>query len=315
MSYNKIGLLMDIVTRMQTSEEGVNLSKIMELYQVDKRTAIRYVKAIKEQFPQLIEIKGSGNRKSWRIPPETVNQHISVNFPELHSLERAIRLMKEKSPEDSENLDRLLNKIKAGMARPLLNKYEPDAEMIFESEKYAFRPGPKVRVDKKLMETLRTAILGCQAIIISYESKEARTEKLVWPYGFVYGNQPYLIAWNVKHSKMYTFNISRIKDVKVQDDYFTRDENFSLEEFMSQSFGIFHEEPFDVEWLFDKDVAKSASEYQFHPKQEMIHNDDGTLTVKFRAGGALEMDWHLYTWGNHVKVIKPENWDTMIKER
>lgn len=20
------------------------------------------------------------------------------------------------------------------------------------------------------------------------------------------------------------------------------------------------------------------------------------------------MDWHLYTWGNHVKVIKPENW-------
>ena len=40
----------------------------------------------------------------------------------------------------------------------------------------------------------------------------------------------------------------------------------------------------------------------------MIKNPDGTLTVKFRAGGRLEMDWHLYTWGNHVKVIKPKNW-------
>ena len=40
----------------------------------------------------------------------------------------------------------------------------------------------------------------------------------------------------------------------------------------------------------------------------MIKNQDGTLTVKFRAGGRLEMDWHLYTRGNHVKVIKPENW-------
>ena len=40
----------------------------------------------------------------------------------------------------------------------------------------------------------------------------------------------------------------------------------------------------------------------------MIKNQDGTLTVKFRAGGRLEKDWHFYTWGNHVKVIKPENW-------
>ena len=306
---------MDIVTRMQTSVEGVNLSQIMELYKVDKRTAIRYVKAIKEQFPQLIEIKGSGNRKSWRIPPETVNQHITVNFQELHSLERAIRLMKDKSQEDSENLDRLLNKIKAGMTRPTLNKYEPDAEMIFESEKYAFRPGPKIRVNKEFMETLRNAILACQVVTITYESKERTTDKVVYPYGFVYGNKSYLVAWNVEQSKMYTFDIRRIKNITVSDEYFPRDENFSLEEFMSQSFGIFHEEPFDVEWLFDKDVAKSASEYQFHPKQEMIHNDDGTLTVKFRAGGALEMDWHLYTWGKHVKVIKPENWDTMIKEK
>ena len=42
---------------------------------------------------------------------------------------------------------------------------------------------------------------------------------------------------------------------------------------------------------------------------EAIRNPDGTLTVKFRAGGAREMDWHLYTWGGHVKVIKPEDFD------
>jgi predicted DNA-binding transcriptional regulator YafY len=40
----------------------------------------------------------------------------------------------------------------------------------------------------------------------------------------------------------------------------------------------------------------------------MTENPDGTLTVKFKAGGHLEMDWHLYTWGEHVKVIKPEGW-------
>ncbi len=47
----------------------------------------------------------------------------------------------------------------------------------------------------------------------------------------------------------------------------------------------------------------------------MIKNTDGSLTVKFRSGGLREMDWHLYTWGEHVKVVKPENWYTMEKRR
>ena len=45
---------------------------------------------------------------------------------------------------------------------------------------------------------------------------------------------------------------------------------------------------------------------------ETVRNEDGTLTVKFRAGGRLEMDWHLYTWGKHVTVVKPENWREMV---
>jgi len=31
---------------------------------------------------------------------------------------------------------------------------------------------------------------------------------------------------------------------------------------------------------------------------------DGSLVVKFRAGGRKEMDWHLYTWGDEVEVLE-----------
>ena len=75
----------------------------------------------------------------------------------------------------------------------------------------------------------------------------------------------------------------------------------------------FKEEPFEVEWLFDKEVSADAKRYIFHPTQTKIENPDGTLTVKFQAGGSLEMDWHLYTWGNHVKVIKPKDWYKKIR--
>ena len=90
------------------------------------------------------------------------------------------------------------------------------------------------------------------------------------------------------------------------------DENFSLREYAEESFGSYHEPPFDVEWLFDAVVADEAAQYVFHPKQETVRNEDSTLTVKFRAGGRLEMDWHLYTWGKHVTVVKPENWREFV---
>jgi len=35
--------------------------------------------------------------------------------------------------------------------------------------------------------------------------------------------------------------------------------------------------------------------------------------VRFRAGGALEMSWHLFTWGDDVQVIKPKHLKDMLK--
>ena len=35
--------------------------------------------------------------------------------------------------------------------------------------------------------------------------------------------------------------------------------------------------------------------------------EDGVLTVRFKAGGVSEMRWRLVTWGDSVKVVKPAN--------
>jgi predicted DNA-binding transcriptional regulator YafY len=50
------------------------------------------------------------------------------------------------------------------------------------------------------------------------------------------------------------------------------------------------------------------------PTQEVELQPDGSLVVRFTAGGALEMAWHLYTWGRHVTVIQPENFWKRVKK-
>ena len=43
----------------------------------------------------------------------------------------------------------------------------------------------------------------------------------------------------------------------------------------------------------------------FHPTQRLEPGRDGSIVVRFRAGGLREMAWHLFTWGPSVEVLEP----------
>lgn len=307
--YNKTQTLNDLILWMQDADEGVSLKDIMEKYGVSLRTAIRMKDSIAEKYAQLKEISGQYNTKRWSLPKGTGREMISFSMEEIHALQNAVKLMSAKNIIDSQYIETAVHKIKALIGKDAINRIEPDAEALLEAEGYAFRPGPKIIINVANLKQLRHAIIACHRIRIKYDSEHNKDWREIFPYGFLYGNKHYLIAWDPSKRKMCHFNLNKIKEIEVLKSYFKRDPHFSLKEFSEQAFGVYQEKPFDVEWLFDAEVADSAAQYTFHPKQEVIRNPDGTLTVKFRAGGAREMDWHLYTWGGHVKVIKPEDFD------
>ncbi|MBQ8750602.1 MAG: WYL domain-containing protein [Alphaproteobacteria bacterium] len=307
--YQKTTDLMDLATFMQASSEGVSIQDIMDKFKVSRRTAIRMKDAIKLKYPNVKEVTGEQKVKRWSLSKEDNFSSICFSLDEINALQNAVKLMKTTKNIDADYLENVLHKIKALLGRDAFNKIEPDAEVLLETEGYALRPGPKLTVNKEFMAKLRNAILACKQIRIKYQSKTSDGWRTVYPYGFLYGNKHYLIAWHTKRFKMCHFDLNNISEIEVLDKYFARDEKFSLQKFSENSFGIYQEAPFDVEWLFDSIVAKDASKYQFHPSQQMTFNEDGSLTVKFRAGGAREMDWHLYTWGEHVKVIKPKDFN------
>ncbi len=313
--YKKTQTLTDLILWMQDSADGVSIKDIMGKFNVSQRTAVRMKDAIAEKYPQIQEISGRYNTKRWRLPQGTGKEIITFSTEEIHALQNASKLLATKNMIDSRYIDTVLHKIKAIIGNDAVNRIEPDAEALLEAEGYAFRPGPKIIINIEHLKRLRYAIIACNRIKIKYDSEHNKDWRELFPYGFLYGNKHYLIAWDPAKRKMCHFNLNKIKEIEVLNTYFKRDPHFSLKEFSEQAFGVYQEEPFDVEWLFDAEVADSAQQYTFHPKQETIRNSDGTLTVKFRAGGAREMDWHLYTWGGHVKVMKPVDFEELRKRR
>jgi predicted DNA-binding transcriptional regulator YafY len=90
------------------------------------------------------------------------------------------------------------------------------------------------------------------------------------------------------------------------DRVFSRREDFDLAAYAARSFGVFQEEPINVVPRFEPWAAGDAAGWVFHPSQSMSREADGSLIVQFRARGAQEMCWHLFTWGTAVTVVAPD---------
>lgn len=135
------------------------------------------------------------------------------------------------------------------------------------------------------------------------------------PYGFLLGKQHYLVGMSPdRHpGEARLFALGQIGRVNPLQRTFLKNESFSLRRFVERSFGVFQEAPQDIVWRFAPAVANTVEEYVFHPSQSMEAQRDGSTIVRFRAGGLMEMCWHLYTWGANVEVLQPPELVKLMK--
>ena len=110
------------------------------------------------------------------------------------------------------------------------------------------------------------------------------------------------------------WRLACISEAWITDAGFNPDPKFSLETFAKRSFGTFQENPFKVVLRFEPWVAGDVKPFVFHPDQSMEENEDGSVSVSFKAGGINEMCRHLFTWGESVTVEKPVRLRKLLTE-
>ena len=317
MRYEKADNLLQLALEMQAARGGLSLGDIGEKFGVSRRTAIRMRDAVLRLFPQAEEVETGERTKRVRIPTGTLDRLIGFTADELADLDVAIDVLRrDNMDEQATSLEGLMAKLRAVMKPEMARRIEPDLEVLLEAEHLAMRPGPKPRRRDLILGELRDAIKACRVVSIKYRTRTTRrvSTRKVRPCGFLYGHRHYLVAYNlVRGQEGYRmFSLPYVQGVEQTDEYFEQDPDFSLEEFSKQAFGVFHEDPFDVAWRFTPRAAPDAREFVFHLDQVAEEQDDGSLIVRFRAGGALEMCWHLFCWGEDVEVLEPEHLAEML---
>jgi predicted DNA-binding transcriptional regulator YafY len=313
MRYEKAETILRIALDMQGSALGLSLDDIRQNYAdkpISRRTADRLRDAVERLFPQIEQINPGEIPKRWRIPGGAVNGLANITADELAHLGTAVSLLRrENMHAHADGTERAVSKIRALLKRPVITRIDPDLEALTEAEGLAMRPAPRPKIDIEIVAVLRQAILSAKMVRLHYlyRGSGKRGFDTVHPYGFLYGMRHYLVAWSESDwaRDFRSFALSNIERVEILGKTFPRKRGFSLQDFAERSFGVFQEKPFDVVWSFSPKVAADARQFVFHPTQTFEEKPDGSLIVRFRAGGALEMCWHLFTWGPEIKILAP----------
>jgi predicted DNA-binding transcriptional regulator YafY len=322
MRYEKSAIVLRIALDMQGSALGLSLEDIRRRYAdraLSRRTAERLRDAVESLFPQIERANPGEVPKRWRLPGGTLGALAGVSADELADLTTSISVLRrENMNAQALSLERILSKIQALMKRAAKARVEPDLEALIEAEGLATRPGPRPTIDLSILGRLREAIITRRKVRLhyTYRGSGKRGYQVVQPYGFLYGKRHYLVAWSeVDRAKDFrSFALSNVERVELLVQTFSRKRGFSIQKYAERSFGVFQEEPVDVVWKFSPKAAPDASEFLFHPNQVLEPQSDGSLIVRFRAGGLLEMSWHLFTWGEEVEIIKPRRLATLLGE-
>lgn len=307
MRYERLTDLFRLAVRLQ-DVGGLTIDEIREEFAVSRRTAERMRRAVAQVFGPLESVDWDDGKRHWRLPPNGLGGLIGVSADELVELETAAAALRRAGRDEGAVLLRdLAAKLRALLRPAAQRRLEPDLEALMLAEGLAMRPGPRPRLEPGLLATLREAIKGGRWIAFRYVSRMTgrRSRQRVQPHGLLYGRRAYLVGRKSDTGGMRYWVLANMREIALADEWFASDAGFDLKAFAQQSFGSFQEEPVDVVLRFSAEAAPDAATFLFHPSQEVSEHADGSLSVWFRAGGTLEICWHLFTWGDDVTVEQP----------
>ena len=310
---NKTEEIIELAMMFQNSYCGLCIDDIKEHFECSRRSAERMKALLFDLFPEKIEeVQTSDKKKRWRFIKGTMNSLISFSADDFANLEYLKGLSTDENKQ--KELDELIAKIKALTPQKNLQTLDTDVSAILESEGFAIRQYSRVKADKQTLEKIRTALLSFKKIKFSYLINDKTKEIILNPYGVIISDKYYLVGFNEYVSDLRLYKVDKIEQLEILEEYFDKDEKFSLAEYCKNSFSVYQEEPIDITLEFDEVVADDVLNYHFHPTQKVKQLKNGNIQVKFKSGGTYAICQELFKWGTNVKIKRPSSFKAYYKK-
>lgn len=315
MRHEKATQVLELARLLAGSAEGLTLDEMAERLGVGRRTVERMRDAVREVFPQMEEIEDPPTRR-FRIASGLDGLYQAPSADELVALRTAAEALAASGAQARATaLQVLEQKILSATRAAARRRLAPDLEALLQAEMIAVQAGPRPFEDEAALGAMREAIKSMRALSFRYEggSTPGRRRE-VTPFGILFGRSNYLVAAEDGREPR-NWRLDRIFDIEILPRASARPEDFSLQDYADESFGIYHDDVEDVVLRVRPHGAEDALRWRFHANQVVRPLVDGSVEVAFRASGMLELAWHLFTWGDKVEIVAPAVLRTIMAEQ
>jgi predicted DNA-binding transcriptional regulator YafY len=305
MRHEKAGRLLELARMLASTAEGLTLDEMAQRLGVGRRTAERMRDAVRDVFPQLEEVDDPPTRR-FRIPAGLDGLFQAPTAEELAALAAAAEVFGQQGAgARAAALRSLEQKVLSATRAAARRKLAPDLEALLQAETIAVQAGPRPFEDEAVLAAVREALLSMRTLRFRYEggATPGRVRE-VTPFGVLFGRSNYLVADEGQGPR--NWRLDRIREIAVAEHAAARPEGFSLQAYADESFGIYQDDTEDVMLRVTPAGAEDALRWRFHANQAVEPQGDGSVIIRFRASGMLELAWHLFTWGDRVQVLAPE---------
>ena len=302
-----------LARELAASAEGLTLDEMVNVVHASRRSAERMRDAVEAAFGPLDRIE-DGRKIRFRLAARSLGSFAAApTAEELTELENAARALEAAgNASRAASLRSLRQKIGASLREADRRRLAVDVEAQLRAEAFACQVGPRPLADPAVLA--RCARRCLPGVMVKFDYGSPPRWRKVVPYGLLFGPRAYLVARVKSRAAPVLFRLDAIHGLEVLDEPGAPPPDFDLRAYAERSFGVFQEEPLEVVFRFAPSAAPDARAFLFHPTQTLSDEPDGSLTVRFRAGGFLEIAHHLMTWGPSVTIVAPKALQDTMRE-
>ncbi len=112
-----------------------------------------------------------------------------------------------------------------------------------------------------------------------------------------------------------SIGLDRIVDPRISWVIGEVPESFDIDAWLAEGFGIWRGEQYHIVLRFLPAAADRARNWRFHPYQTLTDEEDGSVTIAFRASGLRELADHLFAWAGEFQIVSPDSLAREIDRR
>jgi predicted DNA-binding transcriptional regulator YafY len=299
---DRLARMLRVVAVLRGHPDGIRPAEIARRTGVATRTVYRDLRALETEVGVAVWSEDG----LWGVVGEEFLPPLKLTLDEAMAVVLSARLMVRYADKYDPDLAAAFEKLEGVLPQPLADHVERTLDVLAQHARDA---GFSERVHRLTRAWAERRVVTLDYEPARYAPESAARKAVVRPYLIEPSLQThalYLIGWDETRDALRTFKIERIRDVALTPRTFELPEGDGVESALRRAWDIIADQPpTDVVLRFSPAVAARVREATWHPTQQVVQDDDGSLTWRATVAGTIEIRLWILSWGDDVEVLAP----------